>query len=460
MTDRELRSLMDDPALVLRHDRAELRARLAALPDELGGVGREVFTQAEAVFGGARVSSAEFASWLHFAATVLGHDAYAERVAAAEPGLPWRTVWAWWRPVGVYEAEPNLSGDRSADVYEAGGRRLVKVWALWCADAWFDLATGERCAAPEDGDFEPLDDEAPDGPWLFDGDGDEAPLHCPESWEEPLVVDGGRFLFLDARGVVLVERNEAAAALPKDGTEPSGWTAPGDGEPWFRPGGEGGVGAESEVGDGDEGENGAGAGSQARGDSRGRAGVRGGVGPLTGDRLERAFGADGVVRVPAAELPDVLTHEPTRVLLARVGLPRHWGAGVTSFALEKDLLGPGPDGLLRVGVFDLGFCDPGEVFVHPVTGAVALRQPDGSHGPGGDAAFPLVRDLEAFVLFLEGVRRHMGACWDPYPGEEGAETFLREMAAVDAEALAEDAPGTEVWEHLFASITELSVEGY
>ena len=106
------------------------------------------------------------------------------------------------------------------------------------------------------------------------------------------------------------------------------------------------------------------------------------------------------------------------------------------------------------------YCDPGEVLVHPVTGAVALRQPDGSHGPGGDAAFPLVRDLEAFVRFLEGVRRHMGACWDPYPGEEGTETFLRAMADVDAEALAEDAPGAAVWEHLFASITELGVDGY
>ncbi|MET9725716.1 hypothetical protein [Streptomyces zaomyceticus] len=45
-----------------------------------------------------------------------------------------------------------------------------------------------------------------------------------------------------------------------------------------------------------------------------------------------------------------------------------------------------------------------------MTGAVGLRQPDGSHGPGGDAVFPLVRDL--------------------------------------------------VWEHLFASVTELGVYGY
>jgi hypothetical protein len=54
----------------------------------------------------------------------------------------------------------------------------------------------------------------------------------------------------------------------------------------------------------------------------------------------------------------------------------------------------------------------------------------------------------------------MGACWDPYPGEEGVKDFLRAMEAVDAGALAEGAPGAEVWEHLFASITELGVDGY
>ncbi|GEB55007.1 SUKH-4 family immunity protein [Streptomyces gardneri] len=435
MNDHDFCSLLDDPALVLRHDRAELRARLTALPDGLGGVGREVFTQAEAVFGGAGAPSAEFASWLHFAATVLGHHDYAKRVAAAEPALPWRTVWAWWRPVGAYTAEPNLSGDRTAEVYEVEGRRLVKVWALWCEDTWFDLATGERSAAPADGTAEPLDDVDLDGPWLFDGDGDGAGLVplCPEAWEEPAAVpDGGRFLVLDARGVVLVEENTerdgAPADGPQGGTEPRKWTEPGGEGPWFLPGG--------------------------------RFDERDGGGALTAGRLDRVFGAGRVVRVPAAELPGNLTHEPTRTLLGQVGLPRHWGAGVTSFAVDEELLGPGPDGLLRVGAFDLGYCDPGEVFVHPVTGAVALRQPDGSHGPGGDAAFPLVRDLESFVRFLEGVRRHMGACWDPYPGEEGAETFLRAMGDVDAEALAEDAPGAEVWEHLFASVTELGVDGY
>ncbi|MFG2835556.1 SUKH-4 family immunity protein [Streptomyces zaomyceticus] len=426
--DAELRALLDDPARVLRLNRAGLRARVDALPDVLpggtGSVGREVFTQAEAVFGAARVTTAEFASWLHFAATVLGHREYAERVAAAEPGLPWRTVWAWWRPVGAYEAEPNLSGDRSAEVYETEDGPLLKVWALWCEDTWFDLASGLPRAAPDEDAAEPYEGTDPDGTWLFDTDSAGRALHVPYAWEEPIPLEGGRYVFLDARGVAVVEQNDTALAeWPAGGTDPEGMT-PADGAPWFRPG------------------------------------TRNVGGPLTAARLGRVFGPTGVVRLPAAEVPDVLAHEPTRTLLTEVGLPRHWGAGITSFAAAGEPLSPGPEGLLRVGAFDLGHCDPGEVLVDPVTGAVGLRQPDGSHGPGGDAVFPLVRDLEAFVRFLEGVRVHMGVCWDPYPGEEGVRAFLRAMESVDAEALAEGAPGAEVWEHLFASVTELGVYGY
>ncbi|MFK0225411.1 SUKH-4 family immunity protein [Streptomyces sp. NPDC090303] len=423
MTDPELLALLDDPARLLRHDRAELRARLDALPEEHGGVGREVFTQAEAVFGTAPVTPAEFASWLHFAAAVLGHREYARDVAVVAPGLPWRTVWAWWRPVGAAEAEPNLSGDRSAEVYEAGGAELLKVWALWCEDAWFDLATGAPRPAPAGGTAEPSEEAGPEGPWLFDADDVSRTLHAPDGWEEPLPLDGGRYVFHDARGVAVVERNDAALAdWPEGGAAPSR-PAPGV-RPWFRPG------------------------------------TRDADGPLTAARLDAVFGASRVLRVPAAGLPDTLTHAPTRTLLTGPGLPRHWAAGVTAFAVADPVLAPGPEGLLRVGAFDLGYCDPGEVLLHPGTGAVLLRQPDGSHGPGGDAPFPLVRDLESFVRFLEGVRRHMGVCWDPYPGEDGVRDFLRAMEAVDAEALAEGAPGAEVWEHLFASITELGVEGY
>ncbi|MET9881850.1 hypothetical protein ABZZ20_01575 [Streptomyces sp. NPDC006430] len=197
--------------------------------------GREVFAQADAVFGRAQVSRAEFASWLHFAAKVLGHDGYAEQVAAAEPGLPWRTVWAWWRPVGAFRAEPNLSGDPSSEVLDgADGRSLLKVSSLWTEERWFDLATGAPCPAPADGESVRRTKEAEeDGPLLFDGDEDAWALHCPGAWEEPTALGAGRFLLTDARGIVVVERNAAAeAGWPTGGADSSSCDA-GVGEPWF-----------------------------------------------------------------------------------------------------------------------------------------------------------------------------------------------------------------------------------
>ncbi|MGW6980704.1 SUKH-4 family immunity protein [Streptomyces sp. NPDC054932] len=410
---------LDDPAAVLGADRAALRS--GAVGQD--GIGREVFTQAEAVFGRADVGRAEFASWLHFAATVLGHHDYAARVAEAEPGLPWRTVWAWWRPVGAYVAEPNLSGDHTAEVYELDGRAALKVWALWCADAWFDLGTGRRLPAPADGEAVERDEAEPDGPWLFDGDEEGWALHCPGTWEEPVPLGGGRYLFSEARGIVVVEENAAALAhWPRGAADTSSWESAG-GTAWFRPG------------------------------TRGS-------GPLTAAALGRTFGDARVTRVPREELPDALEHPATREFLSGVGLPRHWAAGVSSFAVAPQLLRPAGaqapeagDDLLHLGTFDFGHTAPGPVFVHRLTGRVHLSQ-------GAGSVVPLARDVAAFVGLLDGVRRYMGACWSSYPAEDGVRAFLDAVEAIDPGATAVGSPAAEVWEHLFAAITELSVYGY
>ncbi|MEU9115450.1 hypothetical protein AB0D04_27615 [Streptomyces sp. NPDC048483] len=97
--------ILGHPARLLSTDRAVISDRLADGVEQ-PGIASEVFQQAEALFGGAEVSPAEFASRLHFAAKVL-HDAYADRIAAAAPGMPWRTVRAWWRPVGKRVPHPN-----------------------------------------------------------------------------------------------------------------------------------------------------------------------------------------------------------------------------------------------------------------------------------------------------------------------------------------------------------------
>ncbi|MFE1870409.1 SUKH-4 family immunity protein [Streptomyces sp. NPDC059496] len=417
--DQDSRCPFDDPAAVLRADRVALRGGAASE----GGIGREVFAQAEAVFGRAEVGRAEFASWLHFAATVLGHHDYAARVAEAEPGLPWRTVWAWWRPVGAYEAEPNLSGDHTAEVYDlAGGAAAVKVWALWCEDAWFDLETGRRLPAPADGEAVERDAEEPDGPWLFDADEEGWALNCPGTWEEPVPLGAGRYLYAEARGIVVVEGNAPALAdWPRGAADSSSWASAED-APWFRPG------------------------------TRGS-------GPLTAAGLARTFGDAWVTRVPGDGLPDALEHPATREFLSGVGLPRHWAAGVSSFEAAPQLLRPltaqapeaGDDDLLHLGTFDFGYTDPGLVGVHRVTGAVHMYQ---------ESVIPLARDVATFVGLLDGVRRYMGACWSSYPAEDGIGAFGEAMEALDPGALADGSPSAETWEHLFAAITELSVYGY
>ncbi|MFF4849293.1 SUKH-4 family immunity protein [Streptomyces sp. NPDC001194] len=431
MPREDLDALFSSPAALLEAGAARIREWPA--PGAGGAVGREVFTQAEAVFGRAQVSRAEFGSWLHFAAKVLGHDAYADQVAAAEPGMPWRTVWAWWRPVGAFRAEPNLSGDASADVLDGpDGRSLLKVWSLWTGERWFDLATGEPRPAPAAGEFtrrtaEPEEEE----PFLFDPDEDAWGLRCPGTWEEPTPLGGGRFLLTEARGIVVVERNEAAAAAgwPGGGADASSWDE-GAGTAWF-------------------------------------AGPEPGETPLDAARVEAVFGADRTVRVPDALLPSELTHLPTRELISTVGLPRHWAAGVTSFELawteEGPQEGPGePEsgagfgGLLHLGTFELGYADEGRVVLHPETGAVSLVRE-------GEGPFPFARDTETFVRLLEAVRRFMGACWDPYPEEDGHGSFLAEVGELEPGVLESgdpEEPGAAVWEHIFASITELSVYGY
>ncbi|MCF2533525.1 SUKH-4 family immunity protein [Yinghuangia soli] len=420
-----LAAVLDEPAALLDADRAAVRAALAGCPAGEGGIGREVFAQAEAVFGQRAASRAEFASWLHFAAAVLGHGDYAARVAAAEPGLPWRTLWAWWRPVGAYEAAPNLSGDRTVLLADGpDGSRLVGVSASWCLETWFDVATGERRPEPEDSE----DAEAPDEPWLF---ADEARrLRGPEGWEEPDAEVDGRYVVADARGIAVIEPNPAAAA----GEQAESGDVP-FGDAWFRPG------------------------------------TRGGTQPLTYEALVAAFDADGVHRFGAADLADLIEHEPTRTLLTDVGLPSWWAAGMATFNVAKQPVplpevepetpepsGPALEDLVHLGTFEIGYGDRSRLCVHRGTGRVYLHRKaaGAAHGP----VFPLVRDVAAFAAYLEGVQRFMGACWDPYPGETGAADFAAEMTALDPDAMTAGTPAYATWEHFFAGITQLGVDGY
>lgn len=409
MTRDDLDTLFASPAALLAAD----HEALGELPATGGGAGREAYAQAVTILDGAEVSRAEFASWLHFGAKVLGHDAYADLVAEAEPGMPWRTVWAWWRPIGVYRAKPNLSGDANVEMYEApDGRLLLKLWSQWTQERWLDPATGEQLPAPADGEFAERPYDSPvEGPVLFDPDDDHG-LHQPGTWEEPVPIGGGRVMFFEPRGVVVLERNGKAVGGPADSDAVS-W---GRGGLWF-------------------------------------AGPTPAEAPLNAARLEEAFDANGMALLTQDELPAALRHEPTRELAVTAGLPTWFAAGVATFTLawvDGKAYGMEPDehGLLRLGTFDLAYADTGRVLVHPETGAVLMSR-------GGDGPFPFARDTETLVRLLEAVYRFASACWNSHPGENGKQDFLREVAALEPLTVDEGSPAQEVWEHLFAALVDL-----
>ncbi|GAA3181504.1 MULTISPECIES: SUKH-4 family immunity protein [Streptomyces] len=423
LPDATLDTVLADPALLLRADRAQIRGQLSSSPRATAAAedGRVVFRQAEAIFGGAPVVRAEFASWLHFAATVLGRAGYAERIAAAEPGMPWRTEWAWWRPVGHHTAHPNLSGDSGAQAYVHEGREVLEVSGLWCSRRWFDLASGAPVAAPPAGTAQPLRADDGDLPWLFGTEDEDPALAVPPTWEEPEPLDaGGRYLLQEARGVAVLR---ADAAIRK------GWPTGGASYASAEDGSPGGLDSPEEDG------------------------------PLTAARMDDTFGPGGVRRIPEDGLPAALEHAPTRTFLREVGLPAWWAGGVVSFTAAETLR-PLPDDpeLLVLGVFELCHAETGTVCVHRTTGEIRLLHTE------GDTTHPhffFSRDAETFTVFLESLRRYMGASWDPYPEEAGAAyDYEFRMAELDPRALDEEAPSREIWGHLFATITELGVYGY
>ncbi|MFE0374969.1 SUKH-4 family immunity protein [Streptomyces inhibens] len=417
--------VLDDPARLLGTERAVVRAYLDA-SDGLRSVGREVFQQAEAVFGGAEVPRAEFASWLHFAAKALGHDAYAEAVAAAEPGMPWRTVWAWWRPAGTYVPHPNLTYLETLGLQTHNGRELLHAKAAW-ENTWLDLETGVQVPGPPEEATVELRSryEAKSAPHL-----DDWQLSAPEAWAgaRPLAGEDGRmrYLVVDTCGLALLD------------TDPSVL------RDWPR----GGIDHESSE-----------QGTPGRIPS-----FPAPTGPLSAERLDAAFAPVDVVRIPEHELPATLEHPASRAHLRDIGLPAWWACAWTTFepcpagkmtppgegALDRVAL---PDGLAAADLLTLGSSEHGELYLHRHEGGVHIVSDD----------HDLVRlspDLDHFTRVLEGVRRHMEACWHPYPGEGGPSAFLDEMDALAPGTVDSDGPGGVMWSYFVAGITELNEDGF
>ncbi|MCX5093308.1 SUKH-4 family immunity protein [Streptomyces sp. NBC_00365] len=432
----ELDGVLADPARLLTADRTAVRDHITAAngPER---VGREVFLQAEAIFGGADVASAEFASWLHFAAKATGHEEYAERIATAEPGMPWRTVWAWWRPANWFMAHPSLNGDYyqvHRRLYE--GRELVEVVDPR-GPLWLDAETGRRVKVRDEGALAeaPLSLEALDAPELYDWS-----LTAPESWEGAVAfaAEGGRTRYLveDTYGIAVLETDaEVLRDWPRgEGIDPTSSEEPPPGpEPvQRRP-----------------------------------------TGPLSAARVDDAFGERHVVRIAESALPEGLEHPGSRRHLRDIGLPAWWAChGAEYTAHSADAMRPSADGALSedglpsgVAAADLiafGACDYGELYLHRHEGSVHIWSR--LDGPTNRVLVPLAPDLDVFTRILEAVYRYSNACWHPYPVEDDQEAvvrvFLDEMDELAPGLFDPQTPSGMVWSWLYAGIAELGVDGF
>ncbi|QGV81859.1 SUKH-4 family immunity protein [Streptomyces ficellus] len=437
--NEELDDVLADPARLLEADRASVRDHVAA-GGGTGAVareGREVFLQAEAIFGGAGVSRAEFASWLHFAATATGHEEFAKGVAKAEPGMPWRTVWACWRPANWFVAQPSLNGDYyqvHRRLHE--GRLLIEV-EDWRGRVRFDAETGARVRLPAVDELPeaPLPREALEAPELKQWN-----LTAPESWEGASVfaADGGRVRHL-VHGVSGLAVLETDAEVLRD---------------WPR-----GQGVDSA--------------SSERALPKTAPDVRRPTGPLTPDRVDEAFGERNVLRVPGDDLPEGLEHPAGRRHLRDIGLPAQWlchtaqyetlPPGAMRSPTDDELPGDRlPAGVAARDLIAFGSAEYGELYVHRHDGSVHIWS--NLHGPARAALVPLAPDLDVFTRVLEAVYRYSNACWHPYPVEGDqdavAELFVDEIEGLAPGLFDRGTPCGEVWSWLYAGITELGVDGF
>ncbi|WP_149826698.1 SUKH-4 family immunity protein [Streptomyces tailanensis] len=432
----ELDNVLADPARLLTADRAAVRDHIEAA-DDARRVEHEVFLQAEAIFGGAEVTPAEFASWLHFAAKTTGHEEYAERIAAAEPGMPWRTVWAWWRPANWFMSHPSLNGDYFQvhhRVHE--DRELIEVVENR-GSLWLDVETGRRVAVPDGAELKeaPLSPEALHAPEL-----NNLNLSAPESWEGAAVIaaEGGttRHLVVNAHGLAVLETDaEVLRDWPDDdGIDPT---------------------SAEEAYSGPE------------------PAIRRPTGPLTAARVDDAFGARHVLRIPESALPEGLEHPGSRQHLTEIGIPAWWVCHGCEFdALAADAMRPPadgalseeglPDGVVAADLIALGSCEHGELYVHRHDGSVHIWTKLGRKT--GEGLVAIAPDLDFFTRALEAVHRYSNACWHPYPVEGGqdsvAQVFLEEMDELAPGVFDPDTPGGTVWSWIYAGITELGVDGF
>lgn len=104
-----LPDLMDNRVSLVAHSErgALLQGMALAWPDgvPMGRIAADVhYLQEEGV---APASHGEWLAWLHWAASNRGRRDWADQLATSGAQLPWRTVWAKWRPYGLLGSYPG-----------------------------------------------------------------------------------------------------------------------------------------------------------------------------------------------------------------------------------------------------------------------------------------------------------------------------------------------------------------
>ncbi|MFJ9180089.1 SUKH-4 family immunity protein [Streptomyces sp. NPDC102360] len=356
----------------------------------------------------------EWASWLHLMSWSRDDFAFAQAVASSGVALPWRTKWARWRPPGGCHARFLEAGrfSRLAEVRRQGRPAIAGLQKRMVGRSpepyvsVRDAETGELLAGPWEGD------EIPQG--------HRADLALPP----PATTAPGASVSPDTEPAAPPTRlldlfaSSAPRRSERDFLMPCAPLAVGDVVVF---GGELGLVAVQSA-DGV--------------DPSDTFGLR--QQPLSGDYsapdpsspvdaappshrdLITLFGEDEIFEAEPEELPDELTHQPTRDLLTGFGLPDMtegamallpYGDGDVDLLDEVDWPDDVEDPAEEGPFFRIGRWMGGELVVDGPTGRV-LRVPTDDDPGGPDekylTALPAARDLETFLtmvaLFVTGLR--------------------------------------------------------
>ncbi|WP_327665319.1 SUKH-4 family immunity protein [Streptomyces sp. NBC_00498] len=337
----------------------------------------------------------EWASWLHLMASSRGDNEFASTVAASGLALPWRTKWAHWRQPGGYHVR-FLEAGRFVRLTEVRwqGRPAVAALQQRTVDGEpepyvtvRDLESGELVAGPWNRDEALLEHRSelamPDGSAtthparLSELFADAAPPRDKDAFVlpcAPLAV-GGVVVFGGDLGLVAI-RAQGAGLADTFGSRHAPLT-----------------------------------GSYA--DASPSSPVD--AAPPSHTDLVALFGAEDVMEAEPEELPDELTHQPTRELLLEFGLPDLHEGAMALLPYGDGDVDPldeveWPEDVEAVAergpFFQIGRWMGGELVVDGPTGRI-LRVPSGSDEEYL-AGLPAARGLEEFLtmvaLFVTGLR--------------------------------------------------------